>query len=155
MTHASVRWSRAAMLRGLPLGLAAVLACRATTGRLSADREARFAAESLLHRADDLVFRYTEDGGRRGGRWEDRVASIVVTRQTVFIHKNEKVGLQLTPRTRREVEVRRDGDRVRITAGTGRSAESWSFVPPDDPEQWARDIRNVLKSRGADERKSR
>jgi hypothetical protein len=108
--------------------------------------ETRFAAESLLHRADDLEFRYTEGGGRRGGRWEERRASIVVTRRSVFIHKNEKIGLELTPRTRREVDVGRDGERIRITAGSGRSAESWSFVPPDDPEQWARDIRAVVKS---------
>ncbi len=125
--------------------LAVALACRESTGRLSPEWEARFAAESLLHRADDLVFRYTEGGGRRGGRWEQRLASIVVTPRSVFIHKNEKVGLELTPRTRRAVEVRRDGDRIRITAGSGRSAESWSFVPPDDPEGWARDIRTVVR----------
>ncbi len=133
-----VRWP-------LLLGLAAVLACRESTGRLSPERETRFAAESLLHRADDVVFRYTEGGGGRGGRWEDRLASIVVTRQSVFIHKNEKVGLELTPRTRREVEVRRDGDRIRITAGSGRSAESWSFLPPDDAEGWVRDIRAITR----------
>jgi hypothetical protein len=129
--------------------------CREQTGHLSAEREARFAAESLLHRADDLEFRYTQGGGRRGGRWEDRLASIVVTRRSVFIHKNEKVGLELTPRTRREVEVRRDGERIRITAGSGRSAESWSFVPPHDPEGWARDIRAVLKNRGPEPPQSR
>lgn len=138
-----VRWSRGALL----LGFAVALACRESTGRLSAGQEARFVAESVLHRADDLEFRYTEGGGRRGGRWEERLASIVVTRQSVFIHKNQKVGLELTPLTRREIEVRRDGDRVRITAGSGRSAESWSFLPPDDPEAWARDVRNVVKGR--------
>ncbi len=127
--------------------IGAVLACRESTGRLGAEREARFAAESILHRADDLEFRYTEGGGRRGGRWEERVGSIIVTRQSVFIHKNEKVGLELTPRTRRDVEVRRDGRRIRITAGSGRSAESWSFEPPHDPEGWSRDLRAIAKSR--------
>lgn len=138
-----LRWFREALL----LGLAVALACHETTGRLGAEREARFAAESLRHRADDLEFRYTEGGGHGGGRWEERFASIVVTGQSVFIHKNGKVGLELTPRTRRDVEVRRDGERIRITAGSGRSAESWSFVPPDDAEGWARDIRNVVKRR--------
>jgi hypothetical protein len=136
---------RRVALRSAVLLWLAVPGCREQTGRLGPERESRFAAESILHRADDLTFRYTEGGGRRGGRWEDRVASIVVTRQTVFIHKNEKVGLELTPRTRREVEVRRDRERIRITAGSGRSAESWSFVPPTDPDTWARDIRAAAR----------
>ena len=137
----------------LTLLIAAGMACNPSTGRLSAEREARFAAESLLHRADDLEFRYTEGGGRRGGRWERRLASIIVTRHSVLIHKNEKVGLELTPRTRREVEVRRDGERIRITAGNGWSAESWSFVPPADAEGWARDIRAAVRK--SEERMSR
>jgi hypothetical protein len=33
---------------------------------------------------------------------------------------------------------------VRISAGSGRSAESWSFVPPDDAPGWANDIRAVI-----------
>jgi hypothetical protein len=136
---------RRAALRYAALVLLAVLGCREQTGRLGPERESRFAAESILHRADDIPFRYTEGGGRRGGRWEDRIASIVVTRRTVFIHKNEKIGLELTPRTRREVEVRRDRDRIRITAGSGRSAESWSFMPPTDPDTWARNIRAAVR----------
>jgi len=68
-----------------------------------------------------------------------------VTKQSVIIHKNEKLGLEVTPRTRRYVAVRRDGNRVRISAGGGKSAESWSFVPPDDPAGWADDIRAVIK----------
>ena len=137
-----IRWSRASLV-----GVAfwAALACREATGRLGPERAARFAAEGVVRRADDLAFRFTEGGGRRGGRWEERVASIIITGQSVFIHKNEKVGLELTPRTRREVEVRRDGERIRITAGTGRSAESWSFVPPEDADGWARDLRAAVK----------
>jgi hypothetical protein len=68
-----------------------------------------------------------------------------VTRQSVIIHKNEKLGLELTPRTRRYVQVRREGDRIRISAGGGASAESWSFQPPDDAPGWAEDIRAVVK----------
>ena len=69
-----------------------------------------------------------------------------MTKQSVIIHKNEKLGLEITPRTRRYVSVRRDGNRVRISAGGGGSAESWSFVPPDDPAGWAEDIRAVVQS---------
>jgi hypothetical protein len=146
---------RAGLLATLALAATLGLGCREQTGRLGPEREARFAAESVLHRGDDLDFRYTEGSGRRGGRWEERLASIIVTRQSVFIHKNEKVGLELTPRTRRAVEVRRDGERIRITTGSGRSAESWSFTPPSDPEGWARDIRAAVKSGSAEELKSR
>jgi hypothetical protein len=69
-----------------------------------------------------------------------------VTKQSVIIHKNEKLGIELTPRTRRFVQVRREGSRVRISAGGGASAESWSFVPPEDPAGWANDIRAVVKA---------
>ena len=55
------------------------------------------------------------------------------------------MGLEINPRTRRFVQVRRDGNRVRISAGGGQSAESWSFVPPDNAQGWADDIRAVVK----------
>ncbi len=42
-----------------------------------------------------------------------------MTKQSVIIHKNEKLGLEITPRTRRAVRVRREGVRVRISAGGG------------------------------------
>lgn len=129
---------------GLLIGLIAASACRQETGRLTPEQEQRFAVEGLLHRADNQRFRWTEGAGRRGGTWEDRLASIVVTRQSVLIHKNAKVGIQITPGNGRRYEVHRDGDRVRITAGTGRSAETWSFVPPADAEGWTRDIRAVI-----------
>jgi hypothetical protein len=122
-----------------------VMGCNRTTGRLTADQEQRLQAEGLLRRADDLMFRYTHGAGTRSAGWEDRRASIIVTKQRVIIHKNEKLGLELTPRTRRFVQVRRDGDRVRISAGGGQSAESWSFVPPDDAAGWAEDIRSVVR----------
>ena len=128
------------------LAIVALLsACRQSTGALTAEQQTRFKAEGIVRRADDLIFRYTHDTGRRDAGWEDRRASIIVTRQRVIIHKNEKLGIELTPRTRRFVQVRRDGDRVRISAGGGRSAESWSFVPPDDAAGWAGDIRAVVR----------
>jgi hypothetical protein len=36
----------------------------------------------------------------------------VVTKGRVYIHKNQKLGLEITPRTRRFVQVSRDGNRV-------------------------------------------
>ena len=121
--------------------------CRGKTGALTAAQQQRLEAEGIVRRADDLTFRYTHDSRRRDAGWEDRRASIIVTRKSVIIHKNEKLGLELTPRTRRFVEVRRDGGRVRINAGSGRSAESWSFLPPTDVAGWATDIRAVIRQR--------
>jgi hypothetical protein len=120
-------------------------ACQEKTGALTAEQRTRFEFEGVVRRADDLTFRYTLDAGRRDAGWEDRRASIIVTKQRVIIHKNEKLGLELTPRTRRNVQVGRNGSRVRISAGAGASAESWSFVPPGDPAGWATDIRAVVK----------
>jgi hypothetical protein len=120
-------------------------ACSEKTGALTAAQQQRLEAEGIVRRADDLRFRYTHDAGSREAGWEDRKASIIVTKQSVIIHKNEKLGLELDPHTRRFVQVRRDGDRVRISAGGGRSAESWSFVPPDDAAGWANDIRAVIR----------
>jgi hypothetical protein len=121
-------------------------ACQEKTGALTTSQQQRLDSEGIVRRADDLTFRYTHDAGRRDAGWEDRRASIIVTRQSVIIHKNEKLGLEITPRTRRFVQVRREGDRVRISAGGGKSAESWSFVPPDDASGWAEDIRSVIKA---------
>ena len=139
MTH---RWT--AFLSALAtVGL--LLACHEKTGALTAEQSARLESEGIVRRADDLTFRYTHDAGRRDAGWEDRRASIIVTRQSVVIHKNEKLGLELNPRTRRFVQVRREGNRVRISAGGGKSGESWSFEPPDDPAGWANDIRAVVQ----------
>jgi hypothetical protein len=133
---------------GSPVSLLLLLllaACHRETGRLTPDQEQRFKAEEVLHRADNLTFRYTVGGGRAGGGWEDRVASIIVTRRSLLIHKNEKIGVEVTPTSRRSYEVHRDHDRVRVTAGGGESSESWSFYPPDDPDGWTRDIRAVIR----------
>jgi hypothetical protein len=133
-----------ALIRALCF-VAMLSACQQSTGGLTADQRTRFESEGIVRRADDLTFRYTHDVGRREAGWEDRRASIIVTKQRVIIHKNEKLGLELTPRTRRYVQVRRDGSRVRISAGGGASAESWSFVPPDDLEGWVHDIKAVVE----------
>jgi hypothetical protein len=124
---------------------AALAGCRQHSGALTQAQRERFAAEGIRRQADDLIFRYTDHPGRRDARWEDRLASIVVTGATVLVHKNEKVGVEITPRSRRSAEVERSGSRVRIRVGQGRTEELWSFVPPDDPAGWADDIRAVIR----------
>jgi hypothetical protein len=122
-----------------------LIACSGDTSRLSPDQQTRFETEGRLRSADNVRFRYTHDAGTRSAGWEDRLGSIVVTNRTVLIHKNEKIGIEIVPASRRFYEVARDGDRVRIGAGSGKSREVWSFAPPDDAEGWARDIRAVIR----------
>lgn len=122
-----------------------LLACSGDTSRLAPELQARFATEGQLHRADNIWFRYTHDAGTRSAGWEDRRGSIIVTRQAVLIHKNEKIGIEITAASRRAYDVSRDGTRVRIGAGSGKSREVWSFAPPDDAEGWVRDIRAVIR----------
>ncbi len=123
----------------------ATVACDRTTSRLSPEQERRFQAEGIRRKADDIVFRFTRDPGGRSERWEDRRASIIVTDSSLLIHKNEKVGVEITPRTRRDVAVQRSGGRIRIRSGSGRSEEVWSFEPESDAEGWTRDIRATIK----------
>ena len=123
-----------------------VLGCKPLdTSTLPPGREAQLTAEMIRHRAANLTFRYTHDAGSRDAGWEDRLASIIVTDSTVLIHKNEKVGLEITPSSRRALVVNRDHDRVRITAGSGKSRESWSFIPPDSATSWTDAIRQVIR----------
>jgi hypothetical protein len=139
-----IRLTDSTLMRALCI-VALLSACRQGTGALTAAQQSRLESEGIVRRADDLIFRYTHDAGRRNAGWQDRRASILVTKQSVIIHKNEKLGLEVTSRTRRYVAVRRDGSRVRISAGGGKSAESWSFIPPDDPAGWVDDIRAVIQ----------
>jgi hypothetical protein len=135
------------MWNRLPLILtivAALIGCREHSGALTQAQRDRFAGEGSRRQAEDLTFRCTDHPGRRDQRWEDRLASIVVTGATVLIHKNEKVGVEITPRSRRWAQVERSGSRIRIRVGKGRTEELWSFVPPDDPAGWASDIRAVI-----------
>jgi hypothetical protein len=125
--------------------LLGVFACSSDTSRLTPEQESRFAAEGVRRRAANIWFRYTHDAGTRSAGWEDRLGSIVVTNQTVVVHKNQKVGIEITPASRVFYEVSRDGARVRIGAGSGKSREVWSFEPPDDPEGWTEDIRAVIR----------
>ncbi|MGH7537123.1 MAG: hypothetical protein ACREMF_00690 [Gemmatimonadales bacterium] len=120
-------------------------ACSEDTSRLSLEQERRFGAETVLRRADNVWFRYTHDPGTRSAGWEDRLGSILVTRQTVLIHKNDKVGIEITRSSRPLYDVSRAGARVRIGAGSGRLREVWSFEPPDDATGWTEDIRAVIR----------
>lgn len=118
---------------------------RAGTGHLPTTIQSQLESEGILRRADDQQFRYTYySRSTRGNRWEERDASIIVTKLRIYIFKNEKVGLDLDRDSRKKSEVRREGDRVIIAAGTGQSRVSWAFRPPDDPDGWARDLRAVL-----------
>jgi hypothetical protein len=139
-------------VRRLALCLTLVGCGPESTATLPADMEARLASEGVVRRAADVTFRYTEAPGRRSARWEDRRASIVVTPATILIHKNAKIGLEVTLRTQREVAVERVGRRVRIRAGQGRSEVLWSFEPPDgDVAGWSRDLRAATtRTRAAD-----
>ncbi|MDZ4864134.1 MAG: hypothetical protein SGJ01_11890 [Gemmatimonadota bacterium] len=122
-----------------------IVACRPTTGALPPDLAQRFAAEHIVRQADDQTFRYTYySRATQGPRWEERDASIIVTQQSVFVHKNGKVGLDLSATSRKATEVRRDGDRVIIGAGSGQSKVLWSFRPPEDAAGWAASIRAVI-----------
>ena len=116
------------------------------TGRLSSSTATRLATEGIVRRADDLTFRYTLGAGRSNAGWEDRRASIIVTHSSVLIHKNEKLGIDIRPGHGDRYSVERVGSRIRIRAGTGRTAEIWSFAPPTDPPGWATDIRAAIRA---------
>jgi hypothetical protein len=127
------------------LGLALLAGGCQKTGKLSPALEARFEREGIVHRADDLTFRRTTAAGQRDSSWEEKRASIMVTKESVFLHVNGKSLVEITPRSTGFYEVHRDHDRLSLRAGGGKSAVSWSFHPPDDPEGWATDIRAVIR----------
>ncbi len=130
----------------LTLALALLLtSCARHTGKLAPEQEARFAKEVVLHRADDLTFRRTIPAGQRDSGWTDKRASIVVTRESVYLHVNGKPLVEITPRSTGFYEVHRDRDRISLRAGSGKSAAVWSFHPPDDADPWAVDIRGVIR----------
>jgi hypothetical protein len=149
LSKSSIAFVAAALLPAL-----AGIQCAQDTSRLPPEEEARFQREGIVRRADNVVFRFTREssGYRRSEVREDRVASILVTHETVLIHKNRKVGIEITGRSRR-YDVHRRGPRVLIHAGSGRSGEVWSFEPADDADGWARDIRAVIQS-GSDRKPS-
>jgi len=127
------------------LALACGAGCRRRTGELPDARAAQLAAEGIVRRADDLTFRRTHRPGTARSTWDKKLASLVVTRQTVLLHVNGKPLVEITPRSTGHYDVHRDHDRLQLHAGSGASATSWSFRPPDDAEGWAKDIRAVIR----------
>jgi hypothetical protein len=132
------------------LGSAAILllacllpGCARDTSRLTPEWQARFETEGILRRADNIVVRHTRQAGRYESGYKDRLASVVVTKGTLLIHQEGRVLLEVTPRTRREIEVRRVGSRIRIRAAGERITEIFSFQPDDDAEGWVEDARAV------------
>jgi len=144
----AVTWWAALLLMGGSLGAG----CARDTGRLTAAMAQRLESEGILHRADNLKFRRSHDVGRYDAGWREGIASIVVTRESVLIHRNGQVFLEINRRSRRFLQVRRDGGRVRIRSGSGGSSEVWSFEPPDSADTWAHDIRAVISGSSSGQR---
>ncbi len=115
------------------------------TGKLSPELQTRFEKEGITHRADNLTFRRTRVGGQRDSGWDEKRASIVVTGESVFLHVNGKPLVQITPLSTGYYDVHRDHDRIILRAGSGKSAISWSFRPPDNADGWTVDIRAIIK----------
>ena len=130
---------------GACLALASLSIGCQKTGKLSPELQARFEKEGIAHRADDLTFRRTRPAGERDSGWDEKRASIVVTGESVFLHVNGKPLVEITPRSTGYYDIHRD-DRLSLRAGSGKSALSWSFRPPDDADAWAVDIRTVIKN---------
>ena len=120
--------------------------CQQKTGELSPEMQARFEKEGIALRADDLTFRRTHIAGEQDGSWDEKKASIIVTSATVFLHVNGKPFVEITPRSTGVYEVHREKDRISLRAGGGKSALSWSFRPPGDPDKWTTAIRAVIKN---------
>ncbi|MEO8044198.1 MAG: hypothetical protein ABI674_04775 [Spartobacteria bacterium] len=115
------------------------------TGKVSPELTARFEKEGIVHRADDLTFRRTIAAGQRDSGWEEKRASIIVTKESVFLHVNSKALVEITPRSTGFYEIHRDKDRLSLRAGGGKSGVNWSFRPEADADGWAQDIRAVIK----------
>src|SRR6266446_1859192 len=128
------------------LGVAMVMAGCQKTGELSPALTARFEKEGMVRRADDLTFRRTIAAGQCNSGWDERRASIVVTRESVFLHVNGKRLVEITPRSTGFYDIHREVDCLSLRAGGGKSAVSWSFRSPEDAEGWSRDIRAVIKN---------
>ncbi len=131
-------------MAGLLLTASAIAAgCSPDTSALTPEWTKRFEAEGIVRRADNVVVRHTRQAGPYDTGYKDRLASVLVTKGTVLVHQSERVLLEITPRTRRRIEVRRDGPRLRIRAVGERVTEIFSFEPKSDAAGWAEDVRAV------------
>lgn len=127
------------------VALAAVAGCSRDTSVLTPDWRQRFETEGIVRRADNVIVRHTREAGRWDNSYKDRLASVVVTRGTILFHQGERVLLEVTPRTRREITVTRQGGRVRVRAVGERVTEIFSFEPREDAVGWAEDLRKVVR----------
>src|SRR3954462_3034749 len=132
------------MHRLLKCGASRVLLCLALallftgchkTGKLSPELLSRFEKEGIEHRADDITVRRTRPAGQRDSGWDEDRASIIVTRESVFLHVNGRALVEITSRSTGFYDVHRSRDRISLHAGSGKSALSWSFRPPDDADK--------------------
>lgn len=148
------RRTAGAAATAIALLFAGAIGCRHGSA-LTQEDEQRLAAEGIVHRAADVLFRKTHDQGTRDAGWEEAYAGIVVTKESVTLYGRERILVQITPRSTGDYEVARRADRLILRTGSGKSEVSWSFRPPDDAETWADDIRAVIAQtagakRGAD-----
>jgi len=139
------------MSRGTVAGtmLAAALAiggggCAPDTSALTAEWQQRFETEGIVRRADNVIVRHTRQEGPYDTGYKDRLASVIVTKGTVLIHQGKRVLLEVTPRTRRRIDVRREKTRIRVRAVGERLTEVFSFEPRGDAAGWATDVRAVV-----------
>jgi len=125
---------------------AAAVACGPSdTSRLTPQLEQRLAAETLVVRLDNVLIRRSHDVGRSDAGYREGVASVLVTKRSVLIHRNGEIGFEISERSRRDLEVHRRADRVRINSGSGASTEVWSFaVRGDSAEAVTQAIRDVI-----------
>jgi len=130
----------------LVLASVSVNACSGGPVRLTPELQQRFDTEGIVRRADKVFFRYSHDLGTPRSGWEEWPATLIVTHRTIFIHDGVRIRLEITPRSTGEYRVRREGGRVSVRAGSGRSGRSWAFHPPDDPERWVKDLRAVIEA---------
>ena len=130
--------------------IAAVLApagCARDTSALTPEWTQRFETEGIVRRADNVIVRHTRLAGPYDQGYKDRLASIIVTKGTILVHQNDRVLLEITPRTRRTVEIRRQAGRVRIRVVGERVSEVISFEPKEDAAGWAEALRSVRAAR--------
>lgn len=161
-TGAHVGHTRRAVNGGLRTAVASLAAavclafppgCTPDTSTLTPEWTTRFETEGIVRRADNVIVRHTRQAGPYDKGYKDRLASVIVTKGTVLIHQGDRVLLEITPRTRRRIDVRRDGSRVRIRAVGERVTEVFSFEPREDRDGWLEDLRAVAEmSRAAAKR---
>lgn len=140
-------WRRAAAAT-----LAAVVSagCQASsTDPLDQGHRQRFESEGIVREAADLPFRRIRAGDGPQTQWDQADASILVTHETVVIHRGDRLLLEITTRSSGQFRVARERDSIAIQVGGGPSWVSWSFRPPEDVEGWTEDVRAVVRRASA------